>query len=813
MAIPGTIAITGPVAPTATSDVFPTHFAKYGKGGYYSVATLVERDAITVERREHGLRVFVIANSTEYRLESNLTTWTAISTTSGDMLRSVYDTNNDGIVDNSTALNGQAAAYYLNRTNHTGAQAISTITNLQTTLTNLQTDINTKLNASEVGVSVCELVGGFVPLSRINLSPLQWKGTWDAASNNPPLADGTGTNGFLYKVSAAGSQDLGSGTIAFAVGDWVSHNGTAWEKNGDANLVQSVNGQVGIVVLDADDLANGTTNFFLTTDEKDALGNTPNTASSLNWFVTKDEMTAAIAAISFPSGAITSVFGRTGVVTAQANDYTAAQIAVTPSGTIFSGTNVQAVIGEISSAIQALQTGGGGSTVTVGDTRETVTLHEDGTNLSGVGTERLLSSLINPTTGVAYTNTSAATKWPAVATLFGGSINVNTTTYDDVVLQSLMLRFRNGVSKVYMDNRRFAVRLPIGHILIPDSDLSNSNITNYKNRNLCIEGGYSTILVTGTGTNKTIFRRKATSRAQSAAGNQNPLTKRVHLKELVLKGNAEAGGKGLDFWANYNLIVENVDFYNFERSLELRFALNAVIRNCNFEDALTNGYHVYQNLIDSSDWADVSDPGGQTTSQVKLYDNRFSVGQGVTAAYIRGADSAKLFGGVMEVPDGAIGARGFFYDYGGSNNSKGAQVENVHFEGPMSDAYVRGRVAGTGALVVENCYCQCDDPNNSFLAHLNVPTGYGQIVSKQNRSYSGATYKYKYSYAGAVSGVPGGGGSYVFYDPLFNGTAPNTESDILSNSDIFVLTGNDALTGDAFVSPILGRLKLYKHVI
>jgi hypothetical protein len=50
----------------------------------------------------------------------------------GDMLKSVYDTNGNNIVDNSEALNGQAASYYLSRTNHTNTQAASTISDFDT---------------------------------------------------------------------------------------------------------------------------------------------------------------------------------------------------------------------------------------------------------------------------------------------------------------------------------------------------------------------------------------------------------------------------------------------------------------------------------------------------------------------------------------------------------------------------------------------------------------------------------------------------------------------------------------------------------
>jgi trimeric autotransporter adhesin len=47
----------------------------------------------------------------------------------GDMLKSTYDSNGNGIVDDSEKLNGQAAAYYLARANHTGTQLSSTISN------------------------------------------------------------------------------------------------------------------------------------------------------------------------------------------------------------------------------------------------------------------------------------------------------------------------------------------------------------------------------------------------------------------------------------------------------------------------------------------------------------------------------------------------------------------------------------------------------------------------------------------------------------------------------------------------------------
>src|SRR6056300_95294 len=56
------------------------------------------------------------------------------------------------------------------------------------------------------------------------------KGEWNASSNSPALADGAGTAGDYYDVTVAGSQDLGSGSIAYTVGDVVKYDGATWYK-------------------------------------------------------------------------------------------------------------------------------------------------------------------------------------------------------------------------------------------------------------------------------------------------------------------------------------------------------------------------------------------------------------------------------------------------------------------------------------------------------------------------------------------------------------------------------------------------------
>ena len=106
--------------------------------------------------------------------------------------------------------------------------------------------------------------GGRMPAAQLPTSATEYKGAWDANTNTPTLADGVGTNGDLYRISVAGTQDLGSGSVTYGVGDAVIYNGTIWQRIPADNVVASVNGQTGVVVLDTDDIAEGATNLYYT---------------------------------------------------------------------------------------------------------------------------------------------------------------------------------------------------------------------------------------------------------------------------------------------------------------------------------------------------------------------------------------------------------------------------------------------------------------------------------------------------------------------------------------------------------------------
>jgi len=135
--------------------------------------------------------------------------------------------------------------------------------------------VGTALQSSQLGANngVAQLdASGKLPASQLTVSAMEYKGTWNASTNSPTLADGTGDTGDIYAVSVGGSQDLGSGSITFVAGDWIIFDGSTWARVENSTAVASVNGQTGVVVLDTDDISEGTAQYFTADRAKDAAG-------------------------------------------------------------------------------------------------------------------------------------------------------------------------------------------------------------------------------------------------------------------------------------------------------------------------------------------------------------------------------------------------------------------------------------------------------------------------------------------------------------------------------------------------------------
>jgi hypothetical protein len=122
--------------------------------------------------------------------------------------------------------------------------------------------------------------GGHLTAAQIPSSivgALDYQGTWNASTNSPALASSTGTKGFYYKVSVAGTTTL-DGISSWSLGDSVVFDGSTWDKiDGNAAEVLSVAGRSGAVVLSTSDIS-GTT---LAAQEPAHTGDMTNAAGSL----------------------------------------------------------------------------------------------------------------------------------------------------------------------------------------------------------------------------------------------------------------------------------------------------------------------------------------------------------------------------------------------------------------------------------------------------------------------------------------------------------------------------------------------------
>lgn len=99
---------------------------------------------------------------------------------------------------------------------------------------------------------------GRVPVSQLPASLMQYQGVWNSDTNTPSLADGTGDTGDVYRVTVAGDRNLGSGTLSFAVGDYVIYNPSGvWEKSDTTDAVATVAGRTGNVTLTSSDVGLG----------------------------------------------------------------------------------------------------------------------------------------------------------------------------------------------------------------------------------------------------------------------------------------------------------------------------------------------------------------------------------------------------------------------------------------------------------------------------------------------------------------------------------------------------------------------------
>jgi hypothetical protein len=118
------------------------------------------------------------------------------------------------------------------------------------------TPINPNVIGAANGLATLDS-SGHVPMAQMPpavVGGLNYQGTWNASTNTPTLTSGTGTKGWMYKVSVAGTTNI-DGNSQWNVGDIIAFNGTTWDKiDGISSEVTSVFGRTGDVSLLTSDI-------------------------------------------------------------------------------------------------------------------------------------------------------------------------------------------------------------------------------------------------------------------------------------------------------------------------------------------------------------------------------------------------------------------------------------------------------------------------------------------------------------------------------------------------------------------------------
>jgi fibronectin-binding autotransporter adhesin len=264
-------------------------------------------------------------------------------------------------------------------------------------------------------------------------SALTYQGTWDASTNTPSISDGTGVEGYVHVVSTSGTQNLGSGNIAFTAGDLVIHDGSLWERAPSGSAVASVFGRTGAVTAQSGDYtASQLTNVAAgnissvtvqaAIDELDAekLG-------SLNGISTTSQTFANDANITITSAGSTHTLGWSG------------QLSVARGGTGASGFTANGVVyGNNTGALQVTSAGTGGQVLlaNASGVPSFTSLSGDATisdtgvlsisnNAVALGTDTVGDYIANlgSLTGLSVTGNSGEGSTPALSVIYGSTAN------------------------------------------------------------------------------------------------------------------------------------------------------------------------------------------------------------------------------------------------------------------------------------------------------------------------------------------------------------------------------------------------------
>ena len=282
-------------------------------------------------------------------------------------------------------------------------------------LASLQTQIN-NLIPSQTGNAGKFLTTNGTAVSWANVAGgLNYQGTWNASTNTPTLTSSVGVNGYYYIVATAGSTNL-NGITDWQIGDWLMFNGSVWQKIDQSNLVTSVNGQTGAVVLTTTNISEGTNQYYLDSRARSAISAGTGISYNSSTGVVTNSAPDQTVALTGGTGISTSGTYPSFTITNSAPDQT---VALTGAGTTsITGTYPNFTITSNDQYAGTVTSVGGTGTVNGISLSGTVTSSGSltlGGTLSGVS----LSTQVSGTLPIANGGTGETTRQAAIDALAG----------------------------------------------------------------------------------------------------------------------------------------------------------------------------------------------------------------------------------------------------------------------------------------------------------------------------------------------------------------------------------------------------------
>ena len=274
---------------------------------------------------------------------------------------------------------------------------------------------------------------------------MTYQGTWNASTNTPTLADGTGTKGYYYLVATAGvtSFTTTTGTVnSWAVGDMIVYDGTNWDKvNGVPTEVSSVAGRTGAITLSYSDISGLATSAI--TDTTNASNISSGTLGAARLPAFTGDVTTSAGSSATTLATVNSNVGTYGsatqasVVTVNAKGLVtaASNVTITPAFSSLTGSIVAAQLCAFTGDVTSPAGSSVNTLATVNSnvgTFNTLTVNAKGLVTAALNTNYLVSGSSN--TEYLLTNGDLTSAVLTTSTTTAGQVvdSVSTSTYRSV---------------------------------------------------------------------------------------------------------------------------------------------------------------------------------------------------------------------------------------------------------------------------------------------------------------------------------------------------------------------------------------------